>query len=57
MNLWHASTELHTTAAVVAKSLALAAGLETGYALGLALDAAAHLNAEAGLNGTSDTSG
>ncbi len=60
MNLWHASTELQATGSVVAaKAVYLAAGLDAGYALGLSLDTAAYLEAEAeaGLSGLSDTSG
>ncbi|AMV23896.1 hypothetical protein VT84_05745 [Gemmata sp. SH-PL17] len=58
MTRWHTSNELHlTTATVAAKTLYTAAGLETGYALGLDLDTAARVELEAGMSGTSDTSG
>ena len=59
MNLWHASTELHTTAAVAAKALYPAAALDAGCVLGLSpeLDPAAHLEVEAALSGKSDPSG
>lgn len=58
MNLWHTSTELHTTAtAAVAKALYLAARLEMGHALGLGLDTLARVEREVHLSGMSDTSG
>jgi hypothetical protein len=40
MTLWHASTELHTTATVVAKALYLAARLESGRGLHLGMESA-----------------
>ncbi|HEY1190240.1 MAG TPA: hypothetical protein VGE74_21520 [Gemmata sp.] len=66
MNLWHASTELQTTAtAADAKAVYLAAGLEAGYALGLGLGLAAQVDCQvvelevplSELSGKSDTSG
>ena len=58
MTRWHTSNELQlTTATVAAKTLYTAAGLETGYALGLDLDTAARVELEVSLSGKSDTSG
>jgi hypothetical protein len=51
MTLWHASTELHTTAMVAAKALELAARYTGRLEKGLGLDTAAKLSAELDTSG------